>query len=84
MARKKKYDIIVMDINLGPGIDGMEATRRIKKLPGHTQTPIIAVTGYTMNSDRKEILESGCTHYLPKPIDKSSLTTLITELVSKH
>ncbi|MBC8314972.1 MAG: response regulator [Bacteroidales bacterium] len=84
MARKKKYDIIVMDINLGPGIDGMEATRRIKKLPRHTQTPIIAVTGYTMNSDRKEILESGCTHYLPKPIDKSSLTTLITELVSKH
>ena len=84
MARKKKYDIIVMDINLGPGIDGMEATRRIKKLSGHAQTPIIAVTGYTMNSDRKEILESGCTHYLPKPIEKSSLTTLIAALVSKH
>ena len=71
-------------VNLGSGMDGMEAPRRIKKLSGYIQTPIIAVTGYTMDSDRKQIMDSGCTHYLPKPIDKTSFTTLITELVSKH
>ena len=84
MASKKDYQIIVMDINLGSGIDGMEATRRIKKLPENASIPIVAVTGYTMNSDREQIMESGCTHFLPKPIDKISFTTLIDELVNKH
>lgn len=83
MVQKNHYEIILMDINLGPGIDGMEATRQIRKLPSYQQTPIIAVTGYTMDSDKVEILESGCSHYLPKPIDKQELSNLIASLVVK-
>jgi len=84
MARKNHYETILMDINLGSGIDGMEAARRIRKLPGYQLTPIIAVTGYTMDSDKEEILAAGCSHYLPKPIDKDELSNLISSLVGKR
>ncbi|MBL7137994.1 MAG: response regulator [Bacteroidales bacterium] len=83
MARNKQYDTILMDINLGSGIDGMETTRRIRALAGYKLIPIIAVTGYTMESDKEEILEAGCSHYLPKPIDKYKLSNLIASLVGK-
>lgn len=83
MARQNRYETILMDINLGSGIDGMEATRQIRQLPGYQLTPIIAVTGYTMDSDKAEILAAGCSHYLPKPIDKGELSALIASLVGK-
>ncbi|MFC2101899.1 ATP-binding protein [Bacteroidota bacterium] len=83
MSAKNNYDAILMDINLGSGIDGMEATRQIRKLPGYISTPIIAVTGYTMDSDREEILAAGCSHYLPKPIDRNELCNLLSVLVAK-
>jgi len=83
MAMNKQYEIILMDINLGSGIDGMEATRQILKIPGYKDTPIVAVTGYTMDSDREKILAAGCTHYLTKPIDKCELSSLIACLVAK-
>ncbi|MBE0646257.1 MAG: response regulator [Bacteroidales bacterium] len=83
MAKKNHYEAILMDINLGSGIDGMEATRQIRTIPGYKETPIIAVTGYTMDSDKEEILAAGCSHYLPKPIDRNELCQLITNLVGK-
>lgn len=83
MARNNRYETILMDINLGPGIDGMEATRQIRRLPGYQLTPIIAVTGYTMDSDKDEIMAAGCSHYMPKPIDKRELSSLISCLVGK-
>jgi len=83
LARNKHYEVILMDINLGNGIDGMEATRRIRGISGYQSTPIIAVTGYTMDSDKAEILAAGCSHYLPKPIDKGELSSLISSLVGK-
>lgn len=83
LVHKNQYEIILMDINLGPGIDGMETTRRIRNLPAYQHTPIIAVTGYTMDSDQHEILASGCSHYLPKPIDKKELSNLIASLAVK-
>lgn len=83
MARKKQYDIILMDINLGSGIDGMEAARQVRTLAGYHQTPIIAVTGYTMDTDKEKIMRAGCSHYLPKPIDKTELSSMIAALVGK-
>jgi CheY-like chemotaxis protein len=83
MARNKHYDTILMDINLGSGIDGMETTRQIRTLSGYQLTPIIALTGYTMDSDKHEIMNAGCSHYLPKPIDRIELSALIATLVGK-
>jgi len=81
MAMKKTYDAILMDIHLGTGIDGIETTRQIRKLPGYSEIPVIAVTGYTMESDIEQIREAGCSHYLSKPIEKDRIITLIESLV---
>ena len=83
MAAQKQYAAIVMDINLGPGMDGIQATRAIRMFHGYTETPIIAVTGYTMESDKEQILASGCSHYVPKPIDKCGFTSLMQSLLEK-
>ena len=83
MAHLKRYDAIIMDINLGPGMNGMQATRVIRTLKGYERNPIVAVTGYAMESDKEQILQSGCTHFLSKPIEKNSFTDLIKSLLKK-
>lgn len=68
LAVKEKPDLILMDIQL-PGIDGLEATKRIRKLEADRKTPIIALTSYAMTGDREKSLAAGCTGYIEKPIN---------------
>ncbi len=68
LAVKEKPDLILMDIQL-PGIDGLEATKRIRESEADGKTPIIAITSYAMIGDRKKALNAGCTGYIEKPID---------------
>ena len=68
LAVKEKPDLILMDIQL-PGIDGLETTKRIRKLEADRKTPIIALTSYAMTGDRKKSLNAGCTGYIEKPIN---------------
>ncbi|MEI7981982.1 MAG: PAS domain S-box protein [Bacteroidota bacterium] len=82
MARRKNYAAILMDINLGYGMNGLEATKEIRNIPGYEKTPIIAVTGYTMDEDRDRLLAEGCTHYIAKPFDKTTLLNLLKEALS--
>jgi len=81
MASEKTYDAILMDINLGSGMDGIEATKKIKAISGYEKVPIIAVTGYTMIGDRERLLAEGCTHYIAKPFQKAELRALIKEAI---
>ncbi|MCK9209692.1 MAG: PAS domain S-box protein [Ignavibacteriaceae bacterium] len=83
LVSEKKYDIILMDINLGVGMDGMTVTKEIRKMSQYADTPIIAVTAYAMESDKKEFLSGGCSHYLVKPFEKHELLDLITSIVTK-
>jgi CheY-like chemotaxis protein len=69
MASSEKPDIILMDIALGVGIDGWEATRRIKADPATAKIPVIALTAYALDSDRAKSLEVGCADFETKPID---------------
>lgn len=78
-AAQKKYDIILMDINLGYGMNGVEATKRIRQIDGYDSIPIIAVTAYAMAGDKDIFLEAGCTHYISKPFTKKELLTLIAD-----
>jgi PAS domain S-box-containing protein len=82
MARKTGYDAIVMDINLGAGMNGIEATQEIRKIPGYQQTPIVAVTGYTLAGDKERILSQGLTHYLPKPFDRREIVEVVSLALS--
>ncbi|MBU7033227.1 MAG: response regulator [Theionarchaea archaeon] len=68
LAEEMKPDIILMDIML-PVMDGLEATRQIRKIEAISKTPIIALTAKAMVTDKEQILSAGCDEYIPKPID---------------
>ena len=76
LAIKDKPDLVLMDIQL-PGIDGLEATRRIRKSEADEDVPIIALTSYAMAGDREKALKAGCTGYIEKPINPE---TFISEI----
>ncbi len=65
---KDKPDLVIMDIQL-TGIDGLEATRRIRESEADENVPIIALTSYAMTGDREKALSAGCTGYIEKPIN---------------
>jgi len=79
-ATTEDVDLILMDIQL-PDIDGLEATRRIRKQKA--DLPIVALTSYAMASDKERSLEAGCTGYLSKPIDPDTIVTQINDYLSK-
>lgn len=70
-ALQEKPDLIIMDIQL-PGIDGHEATRRIRASDEGKDVPIIALTSFAMPADKELALAAGCTGYIPKPINVQS------------
>ncbi|MCX6148907.1 MAG: PAS domain S-box protein [Ignavibacteriales bacterium] len=76
-VKKKKYDIILMDINLGGSLNGLEIAREIGKIPNYKTVPIIAVTAYAMVGDKEKMIEGGCTHYLSKPFSRSEMLALL-------
>lgn len=84
LAKKKKYDAILMDIHLGEGIDGLTTTRNIKKDQKNITTPIVAVTGYTMYGDKERILAEGCNYYLGKPYKKKELLDVLTKAITEY
>jgi CheY-like chemotaxis protein len=70
ILQTERPDLIVMDIQL-PGMDGLEATRKLKEQPATADIPVIAVTSYAMQGDREKALAAGCAGYVTKPIDKN-------------
>jgi len=78
MAETVRPDLILMDIQL-PGIDGYEATRRIRAYPALRQVPIIAVTSYALSGDDVKAREAGCTDYVPKPFSPRALLAKIRQ-----
>jgi len=84
MALIERPDLIIMDIQL-PGINGLDVTRKLRKTPPVSDTPIIGVTAYAMKGDREKIIEAGCDAYLSKPVDTRQLPELVARmLLTKH
>jgi len=77
-AETQLPDLILMDIQL-PGIDGYEATRRIRANPALHQVPIIAVTSYALSGDDVKAFEAGCDGYVSKPFSPRALLAKIRE-----
>ena len=80
MAQSQHPDLILMDIQL-PGIDGYEATRRIRALPEIGGMPIIAVTSYALSGDEAKTREAGCDGYVAKPFSPRQLLAKIREFL---
>ncbi len=68
LANKERPDLIIMDIQL-PGIDGLEATKRIRASKANGETPIIAITSFAMAGDKERVLKGGFNGYIEKPIN---------------
>ncbi len=80
VAKSRRFDLVLMDVNLGSGIDGFETTRRIRKLKGFQNIPIIALTANEYSDVRGECLSSGINAYIQKPFEKSHLVGTIREI----
>ena len=80
LARREKPFFIIMDINL-PGIDGLEATRRLRASKADGSIPVIAITSFAMFGDRDKVLDAGCTAYFEKPIDPLTIVDKIHEVI---
>ncbi len=79
-AVQMKPDLIIMDIRM-PGIDGLEATRRLKGDADTEMIPIIAVTAHAMPGDEEKILGAGCQAYLPKPLRFAEFVSTVMSLL---
>ncbi|MCK9356861.1 MAG: response regulator [Dehalococcoidia bacterium] len=69
LAQTERPDVILMDLRLREGIDGIETTRRLKTLPAVAQIPVIAITASVSPEDMQRALDSGCSDFIRKPID---------------
>ena len=82
MAQDNNYPLILMDINLGPGIDGIRTTKEIRKIPGYEEVPFIALTGYSMESDKTKFISEGLNYFLPKPFSREEIRDMVSEILS--
>jgi two-component system, cell cycle response regulator DivK len=80
MARSLRPDLILMDLDL-PGIDGLEATRRLKAETDTREIPVVALTANAMAGDRERALAAGCDDYDSKPVDVTRLLDKIQALL---
>ena len=72
MAQAGDYDLVLMDIQM-PGLDGLDATREIRKDPRTRDLPIVAMTAHALPSDRLKSLAAGMNDHVTKPIDPDLL-----------
>ena len=79
-AETYRPDLILMDVQL-PGMDGHEATRRIKANADLQKIPIIVVTSYALSGDDVKAFEAGCDAYVTKPYSPRELLTKIREFL---
>ncbi|MDT8317467.1 MAG: response regulator [bacterium] len=79
VAIEKVPDLILMDIQI-PHIDGLEVTRRLRKMEDFAETPIVALTAFAMEKDEQAGLDAGCSEYMVKPFS----TTKLLKIVNKY
>lgn len=73
-------DLILMDMQM-PGLDGYEATKKIKSKPGMKDIPIIALTAHALHGDKEKCLAAGCDGFISKPIDVRTFEDQISKFL---
>jgi PAS domain S-box-containing protein len=83
ILKKKKVDIILMDISIRGKKNGLELTKELKESKEFSHIPVIAVTAHAFEADRQNALKAGCDSYLAKPFTKESLLNMIANYAHK-
>lgn len=82
LARERRPAVILMDVAM-PGIDGWEATRRLKADMETAHIPVIALTAHAMAEDRQRAAEAGCEGYLAKPIEPRRVVEEVRKMLDR-
>ena len=83
-VKHAQFDVVLMDMQM-PGMDGLEATRVIRALPGPARDlPIIALTANAMPSDQKRCIDAGMDDYVSKPIEHERLFAALERVCVKR
>ena len=82
ILESRRIDLILMDISLKRGMNGLELTNVIRQDDRFRHIPVIAVTGHAFYADRKRALESGCNDFLAKPFSSRSLMEKVTQFIN--
>ena len=82
-AQSENPALILMDMSL-PGLDGWEATRRLKAAPDTQKIPIIALTAHAMTDDRDKALAAGCDDFDTKPVELPRLLSKMQALLGRQ
>jgi CheY-like chemotaxis protein len=80
IAQQELPDLIIMDV-LMPGMNGLDATQRIRQYHALRRTPIVAVSAYGADEYRSVALEAGCNEYVSTPFEPDALENLIASLL---
>ncbi len=83
LIRHKDFDLVLMDVQM-PVLNGLEATKMIRKLSGVKQLPIIGLSANVFDEDRRKALDSGMDDYLTKPIRLAVLAEKLKEFAIEH
>ena len=75
-CRENPPDVVLLDIGL-PGLNGYEAARRIRELPGGTDLRLVAITGWGQEEDRQRSRAAGFDHHLVKPVSLTAVEQLL-------
>ena len=82
LARQTRYALILMDMQM-PNLNGLDATRAIRKLPGYGQIPILAMTANAFDEDRLRCIEAGMNDHIGKPVDPDKLFRTVLKWLAK-
>jgi CheY-like chemotaxis protein len=72
------YDLVLMDVQM-PVLDGLEATRMLRRDPRWERLPVVAMTAHAMTGDREKCLEAGMSGYISKPVQPAHLITTVEQ-----
>ena len=81
LAQSEVPDLIIMDVMM-PGMNGLDATQRIRQYQALRRTPIVAVSAYGADEYRSLALEAGCNEYVSTPFEPRALARLLTSLLA--